>query len=316
MNIVCCTDHNYIMPTGVMICSTCVNHQDCTITFHVVCNDDVTEEDKQDLKDIVHKYHHKIEYYAIDIEFPECFMVGKEGQPIHITIASYYRLFLAELLPNNIDKVIYLDGDIIVRHSLLEIYNTNLENKAVAVVTDMDEGSIKKYNYLRYKQSLGYFNAGVLLINLKYWREYNLLNEFIDFATKYPECIKFHDQDVLNFVLKENKIKLPLKYNVQDGFFRKIQNISWEYEDDLKEAINNPVIVHFTCGNNKPWNKGCNVPYKEEFFKYRNLTKWKNEPLKRTTYSNKTRIKQHIKKVLILLGVMRKPESKYISINK
>lgn len=317
MNIVCCTDHNYIMPTGVMICSACVNHKDCVIVFHVVCNDDVTEEDKEDLKNIVYQYHHKIEFYTIDIEFPEYFTIGEKGQPKHITIATYYRLFLAELLPNYIDKVIYLDGDIVVKRSLNEMWNINIEDVALAVVPDRDEGQIYLYNNLRYEQSLGYFNAGVLLINLKYWREHHLLNYFIDFATRYPERIKFHDQDVLNFVLRKNKKKLPLKYNVQDGFFKKVPNISWEYEKDLKEAINDPFIVHFTCGGaNKPWYKGCMVPYKEEFFKYRNLTKWKNKPLKKITYSNKTRIKLFIKKTLILLGVMKKPETKYISIHK
>ena len=53
MNIVCCTDHNYIMPTGVMICSACVNHTDVQVTFYVVCNSDVTESDKDDLRQIV-----------------------------------------------------------------------------------------------------------------------------------------------------------------------------------------------------------------------------------------------------------------------
>lgn len=313
MNIVCCTDHNYIMPTGVMICSACVNHQDCTITFHVVCNDDVTEEDKQDLKNITSQYNHKIEFITAPVFTKKAlyFPVNK-----HITITTYYRLFLTELLPYDIDKIIYLDGDLIVRHSLKDLYESNINSFAIAAIPDMDEGQIYLYNNLKYKQSLGYFNAGVLLINLKYWRKHKLLNKFIDFIINNPERIKYHDQDILNFVLRENKVKLPLKYNVQDGFFRKKLNISWEYEDDLKEAINNPVIVHFTCGNNKPWNKGCDVPYKEEFFKYRNLTKWKDEPLKKIAYPNKTRIKQYVKKVLILLGVMRKPESKYISINK
>ena len=210
-----------------------------------------------------------------------------------------------------------MDGDIIVKHSLIEMYETNIDNIALAAVPDRDEGQIYLYNNLRYEQSLGYFNAGVLLINLKYWRQYNLLQEFIEFATKYPERIKFHDQDILNYVLRNNKKKLSLKYNVQDGFFKKVPNISWEYEDELMEAINNPYVIHFTCGGiNKPWCKGCNVPYKEQFFKYRNLTKWSNQPLQKVSLPYKTRIKQYIKNILILLGVMKTPESKYISIQK
>lgn len=318
MNIVCCTDHNYIMPTGVMICSACVNHTDIQITFYVICNSDVTEQDKDDLKQIVSQYHHTIKFIPAPTFTKEtkCFTVNEEGQPKHITIAAYYRLFLAKILPNNIEKVIYLDGDIIVRHSLSEMYEINLDNIPVGSVVDMDEGQIYLYNNLRYEQSLGYFNSGVLLINLKYWREYNLLQDFMEFATKYPERIKFHDQDILNYVLKNNKKKLPLKYNVQDGFFKKVPNISWKYEDELKEAINNPYVVHFTCGRNKPWNIGCDVPYKEEYFKYRNLTKWKNEPLQKISLPCKIRIKQYIKNILISLGVMKKSENQHISIHK
>ena len=203
-----------------------------------------------------------------------------------------------------------------MKHSLIEMYETNIDNIALAAVPDRDEGQIYLYNNLRYEQRLGYFNSGVLLINLKYWRMHNLLNEYIKFATQYPERLKFHDQDVLNYVLRENKKGLPLKYNVQDGFFKKELNISWEYEDELKEAISDPYVVHFTCGMNKPWNKGCDVPYKEEFFKYRNLTKWSNQPLQKVSLPYKTRIKQYIKNILILLGVMKTPDSKYISIQK
>ena len=265
------------------------------------------------MKQIVARYHHKIKFIPASTytKVIDCFTVNKDGQPNHITISAYYRLLLTELLPNNIDKVIYLDSDIIVRHSLEDMYRTDIENIAVAVVPDMDEGSIQKFNYLRYEQRLGYFNSGVLLINLKYWRKHNLLNEYIIFATQYPERLKFHDQDVLNYVLRESKKVLPLKYNVQDGFFKKNPNMSWVYEDELREAINEPYVVHFTCGRNKPWIKGCEVPYKEEFFKYRDFTKWKNDPLKG---SFKIRIKQFIKKVFIQLGM--KPKSKYISIHK
>lgn len=317
MNIVCCTDHNYIMPTGVMLCSVCVNHPDIVVTFWVICNSDVTEEDKSDLREIALKYKHRIKFIAAPTytKETECFTINKKGQPKHITIAAYYRLFLAEVLPNNLDKVIYLDGDIVVRHSLQEMYATNIDNDAIAAVTDMDEGEIQKFNNLRYEPELGYFNSGVLLINLKYWRTQNLLQNFIDFATEYPERIKFHDQDILNYVLRESKQSLHLKYNVQDGFFKKVPNISWKYERELKEAINDPFIVHFTCGGaNKPWYKGCEVPYKEEFIKYRNLTKWKDMPLLTISLSVKLKIKWFVKKMLIAMGIITKPENKYILI--
>lgn len=312
MNIACCTDHNYIMPTGVMMTSVCMNHPHTHVTFYIICDKNVTEQDKLDLKTIVSKHQHDVEFIPAPqiTDETKCFTIGKEGQPSHITLASYYRLFLAELLPLEVEKIIYLDSDIIVRHSLLEMYNTTISEVAVAAVTDSEEGLIYKYNNLRYEQELGHFNAGVLLINVKYWREHQLLKEFIAFATKYPERIKLHDQDILNYVLRLRKKVLSLKYNVQSGFFLKKLSISWKYESELKEAIEDPYILHF-C--DKPWKEGCEVPYKEEFFYYQRNTIWKNCPL--IPISLKVKIKKLAKKILCTVGLLsHKPSNIYIDI--
>lgn len=309
MNIVCCTDHKYIMPTGVMICSICVNHPNCEICFHVVCNNDVTESDKNDLREITLKHSHKIEFYEIKKEIADCFTVGQKGQNKHITISTYYRLFLAEILPTSIDKVIYLDADVIVRNSLLELYKTDLNGLALGVVTNMSEGNIQIFNRLRYSPTLGYFNAGVLLINLHYWRNENLLEQFTDYAIKYPDRILWHDQDLLNYVLKNSKKQLPLTYNFQNGFLYKERNLSWEYDEEIRDTIRNPIILHFT--GDKPWQKGCNHPYKGEFFKYQKMTKWANIPLwKARPISWKIKIR----KLLIYAGILKASPYTFASI--
>lgn len=107
LNIACCTDHNYIMPTGVMICSTCINHKENELTFHVICNQDVTEEDKADLQNIVKDFKHKIIFYTFNLNITKGFSIGEKKQSSHITISTYYRLFLSEILPLNINKVLY-----------------------------------------------------------------------------------------------------------------------------------------------------------------------------------------------------------------
>ena len=309
MNIVCCTDHNYIMPTGIMICSVCKNHYDCEIFFHVICNDDVTEKDKRDLTVLVHQYNHRISFYAVNIEVPNCFTVKKEGQPKHITISAYYRLFLTEILPIDIEKVLYLDSDIIVRHALQDMYNTDIKGYAAGVVTDMGDGNLAFYNYLRYSPKYGYFNSGVLLINLSYWRNKNILQDYIDFATQYPERIILHDQDIMNFVLKDQKKQLPLTYNFQHGFLFKKLGISWEYEAELNETIKDPYILHFT--GKKPWVHGCDHPYRNEFKKYKEMTIWKNAPIRKAP---KTTFKTKIKNLLISFGVIRDNKPTYRSV--
>lgn len=308
MNIVCCTDHNYVMPTGVMICSACVNHSNCRINFHVICNKDVTDEDKNDLINIVQQYHHEISFYLINIEIPNCFKI--DNSATHLSLAAYYRLFLVEILPVTIDKVLYLDSDVIVRHSIKEMYNSDIEKFAVGVVTDCFEGRIEYYNRLRYSPSLGYFNSGVMLINLKYWRQNNILQKGIDFATKYPERIIYHDQDILNYLFKNDKKVFQLTFNLQEALLYKKLMISWEYEKELKEAINNPCIVHYTAAY-KPWRKNCTNPYKSEFFKYKKLTKWKDYPLWKAP---KTTWRMKIKKMLSNLGILKGDKQTYVSV--
>lgn len=310
MNIVCCTDHNYVMPTGVMICSVCLNHQDSEVCFHVICSEDVTDEDKRDITEIVYQYNHHICFYNVDVEIPNSFTIKKMGQPKHITIAAYYRLLLVEILPSNLDKILYLDSDVIVRHSLQKMYDTDIDNYGVAAVTDCFEGKIEYYNRLRYSPILGYFNSGVLLINLNYWRLNNILQEGIDFASKYPERIVYHDQDILNYIFRNNKKVLHLTFNLQDVHLHKEIMISWEYETELSEAINDPFIIHYT-GTYKPWRKKCTNPYKDEFIKYKNLTKWRNTPLWKAPNVS-WYIK--VKKFLGYIGLLKKTPSPYISV--
>lgn len=286
MDIAACTDRHFVMPTGVMMQSVCVNNPEVGIVFHIIVNDDVTDGDKCDLEDVTAPYSEKsVVFYRAsefikNIDFP-----ALENSPL--TEATYYRLWLAEMLPKEIEKVLYLDGDVIIRHDLLPLWNTDIEDYAVAAVSDFSEGMIDIYNRLHYPCHLGYFNAGVLLVNLEYWRDHAVLDEFLCFMKKYPERIHWHDQDVLNFVFCEKKKKLPLKYNFQNGFMYRVPRFDyWKYEKEIKEACKDPIIVHFM--GKKPFEAYQRDPHplRSTFFKYQDQTKWKGircdrRPMKR-----------------------------------
>ncbi len=297
MDIVFCTDKNYIMPTGVLMTSICVNNACYDIMFHVVCNPNVTQNDKDDLTSITLKYGKKIAFYNVDAASVTDFSVGRKGQPGHITIATYYRLLLPILLPQEVKKVLYLDSDIIVRGDIGPLFDTDLGNAAVGAVADMSEGQIYMYNRLRYSYQFGYFNAGVLLINLEYWRKNNILGECVEFAKQYPERIKLHDQDILNYLLRERKRALPLTYNFQEGFLYTEVAVSLEkYEDEIFATESDPAIIHYTAI--KPWFKLCDNPYRGVFLEYRSLTKWKDMPLVPVT------LKEKLKKICIKYGIL------------
>ena len=277
MDIVACTDKWFVMPTGVMMQSVCMNNQETEIVFHVVLDDNVTAKDRQDLLDIVASYIEKsVVFYDVNKEMQDrIFPAGRFRSDI--TKTTYYRLFLAELLPHEIDKVLYLDGDLIVRHSLLPLWNIDFGENAVAAVNDCSSGLIDYYNRLKYPYDLGYFNAGVLLVNLKYWREHYVLRDFIAYMEKHAESIRCHDQDILNAVFCDKKVFVPLKYNLQHSFLWKNNQEYdyWKYEREVLEARWDPTIVHYT--NDKPWYKyqRCPHPFRSTWDKYQNQTKWR-----------------------------------------
>lgn len=308
MDIVICTDNNYVMPSGVLFCSICENNRQENITFHVIADQSFSDENRRALLNIIKKYKKKICFYSIDSSILASFPIGQKDQPIHITLAAYYRLYLAELLPKNLNKVLYLDGDIIVRGNLSDLWETDIKNYAVGVIPDQKEGLINSYNRLKYPQRLGYFNSGVLLINLDYWRKNNILNDFLSYVKVNYQSLKYHDQDILNFIFRNQKLRLPIKYNLQNEMLFKEPNISWKYEDELNEAIQNPIILHFTS-RLKPWNRGCDHPYKNQFFKYQKLTQWKDIPLQPN--KNKPTKKEIIKNILQKTGILSMPKNPY-----
>lgn len=284
MHILLSTDKNYIMPSAVMMKSVSVNNIGESITFHVLIDGGVKDLQKQQLQRIV-EYHpnHVVTFHLIEgdlfKDFPQLGKVKK-----YITQATYYRLFITDYIPEEVNKILYLDGDIIVRHSLSPLWNMDIDNYAIGAVEDMGGEQGQDFSRLGYEKTYRYFNAGMLLINLDYWRKHHLKKKFLELIVNEPQKIVLHDQDVLNIVLYNQKLMLPLTYNFQNGFLRKPEFSSLHedyplYKEEILETLSNPVIVHYT-DQKKPWHvEDCN-PYGYEFVKYYKQTEWRFKPLR------------------------------------
>ena len=276
MDIVVCTDHQFIMPLGVMMYSLCYNNPDVDVVIHVLIDDSVTAKDKEDLTATISRFPRgNVVFYTVDLSLLPA-SPALEKFPGHITKATYYRLMLSEILPESIHKVLYMDGDLIVRGSLLPMWDTDITDYAVAAAPDGLDGDIEFFNRLRYPFEKGYFNAGVLLVNLDYWREHAVINEFCDFIKTRAEDIVLCDQDVMNYVFQDRKTSFPIKYNFTSGFLFKTPRFDyWKNEKELKEALKHPVVVHFA--GDKPWYVYQRVPhpFNSTWTLYQNQTLWK-----------------------------------------
>lgn len=316
MDILCSTDKNYIMPTGVMLTSLLENNNGKQVRIHVLTDAYVDDAQKESLRQIVRHHRATIDFYTMEDSLFADFPMGEAYQSQHInTLATYYRLYAHKVLPGNVEKVLYLDGDIIVRHSLDDIWNTDMTNCPIAAVPDSENCSVGHYNRLRYPVEMGYFNAGVLLINLEYWRKNDVLDDFLCIIKDKRPVLRCHDQDVLNYLFRENKKMLPLKYNMQNSFLyrRELVPLPWTLDDQIAEGQKQPVIIHFVT-TPKPWHSDCHHPYKAEFEYYRNKTEWKDIREKRF-YQGRRRLYWTVVKLAIKLGLskpMNDPDTFYV----
>ena len=215
----------------------------------------------------------------------------------------YLRIFSSKLLPND-EYVIYLDCDIIVQENILKILDMADLSKPVCAVTEYDHAykrrnltklkSIERpytnswheeaYWYRTYldlgmSQTAKYFNTGVLIINLTYWRQYKIAETALAFLLEYPEKALAADQDALNHAINGNYYVLAPRWNSVAVFCAVFSNYPAE---QLEETVIRPAIIH-VVGPQKPWHYGCNSKWQKLYWKYRRSTPWADEKYKDKT---------------------------------
>jgi len=210
--------------------------------------------------------------YAAELE-------GISSHIEHISIETYFRIFIPDVM-TKYQKVLYLDGDIIVNTDIAELYETSVDGYLLAAVRDYDMAGVynsnnmpvantidptrKDYidNVLKLKHPYDYFQAGVILFNLDEMRKNLNTKDIIEYATS--RHFEYMDQDVLNY-FAQNKVKfLDPSWNVlYDWGNWRIENVVSkaphqmyiEYMNSRRE----PRIIHYG-GARKPWH------YPEEDF--------------------------------------------------
>lgn len=284
MNIVFCTDTNYIMPSSVLIKSISLNNTEAMITFYAIIDESVTEKDKARLIDeIKNNNNHSITFLTVNgqdyedmpnLDVSHDYAKQNKITATHTTKACYYRLSMASLLPQSVERVIYFDCDIVVTQNLTDLWKTDLEGKAVAAVVDEGEFQMR-YDQLGFSPTYGYFNSGVMIINLSYWRKFNMIDKFLEIIKGHVGRMRQHDQEILNIAFYNNVKRLPIKYNFQENFFRKSEYIPLfykKYSKEIEASINDIAVLHYTA--EKPWYNECGQPHKNVFYTYLKETTW------------------------------------------
>lgn len=259
MNIALCTDDNYALPCMITIVSILENNKDENCVIFVL-TDSLNYKNEELFRYLSNYYSQEIRVIKID-----CNTFSNLKVRSRYPKSMYYRFLLPELVKEN--KILYLDCDIIVRHSLRDFFNLDLNEWAAAVVEDAQGDDVLLHNRIKYSGL--YFNSGVMLINLDYWRRNKITEKLVNFILENPERCYYPDQDALNIVLEDKVYFTSYKYNFQQIWYSDLVKVQFLYtkSNAVIEAADDPIIVHYTS-TNKPWFRECTHPHKEWFLEY------------------------------------------------
>lgn len=248
ISIVALSNDNYAVHLATMLFSLFENKLPKTNYQIYIIDGNLSIENKSKINRLLQKYNTSPIYLNVDPNiYKHCKAWG------HVSQEAFYRISIPDLLDKSIKKVIYLDSDLIIKGDLNELWeNEQLEKHFLGAVEDPVD-----FSGIKLPRGYKYFNSGVLLMNLKKWRKYNISNKVLLFINKYPGKIMWWDQDALNAILYNKWFQLDYKWNYQ--VFR------------MGHLDISPVIIHFNT-DVKPWNgETC---LKEEYYYYRNRLEW------------------------------------------
>ncbi len=190
----------------------------------------------------------------------------------HYTLDNWTRLWVADFFGANIDRALYLDSDMVIVGSVAPLWNVDLGGALLGAV-DIP-GSQRGVENLGMRAEDGYFNAGVLLIDIEQWRRTRALDEALDYVSANHARLRELDQDVLNACFHGRRKRLDYKWNVIRPFFREPPVLPLP-RAEIQAVLREARIIHFN-GWSKPWTYLCNHPRKAEYEKYLRLTEWRD----------------------------------------
>ncbi len=254
---------------AVTIVSIYENAKIFPVCIHILHDETLTDFNRNALTSIADRYGQKILFHDVG-NFLESRKIDVSRLTIDGAKGTLFRLFLPDIIET--DKVIYLDCDIVVQMDIAELWGIPLDDFAVAAVRDVWSLDFQKGKKVAWRLGLvwdlleiphdSYFNAGVLLMNLKKIREkYDFLPRVEEFYAKFRKGITLADQDCLNWIFRGDKLLIDERFNHID-----VSGVT-------KETLDGS-IWHMAGGSAKPWTSYTRPLVDDLYWKYLRLTPW------------------------------------------
>lgn len=269
IHVVFSPDENYAVQVGVAVMSI-LRHASEPGRFHFYFlqgRRKLSDDSRVKFDQMIKAYGAVLDYVEVDVS-P---LVEFENQgPKHLTSAAYYRIMIPNLLPN-LERCLYLDCDVLALGDLAELWDTVNLDASIAAVGDcyIDRAGFKKYEVIK-----RYFNSGVLLMNLRRWRERERVKSCLQLSADPKMHNRFADQDVLNVVFCDDVHFLHPRWNIQTGQKNLVR--SKRLDQEWREILQAPRIAHFTSSS-KPCNMGMAHHWSMEYWQILAKTPWGRE---------------------------------------
>ncbi len=266
MNILVTVDSNYIRPLKVMLTSFFTHHKNENKIYLLYSN--VKETELAELNTLIESKGSRF----LPVRMKEGLL---SEVPVfrYFTREMYYRIFAGMMFPEE-ERMLYLDPDILIRGSLMELYETDLEGNVLGGIADFAVNNMLSAHKteIGFRDEEQYINSGVLLFDLHQLRKRFQKKEIETIINEKGEYLQYPDQDIINLIFR-GKIKLlERKYNYNTGYGSEMGMLFYIMGGFLKEK-NYPVIVHY-MGATKPWHPGYCGKFGKEYRRY--LKKYPN----------------------------------------
>lgn len=284
-HIVYASDDKFAEILGVSLVSLLENSKDLKDILIYILDSGISDDNKEKIEAVCNKYnrHSPIWLQAKDISKE----LGLEVTSDRGSLSQYARLFVSSALPEDLGRVLYLDCDIIVNKSIKELWNLNLEGKTIAALLDAFSRLYRSNIGLKPEEVM--FNSGVMLIDLKLWREQSIEKRLLKFISDNKGKIQQGDQGALNAILSKDTYCFEPRFNSVTIFYDFTYKDMMTYrkppefytQDEIRRAKEDPTIIHFTTSflSKRPWVEGCEHMYVKKWIEYKELSPWKDKPL-------------------------------------
>ncbi len=244
MNILATIDKNYLMPLINMLVSIGESNKDTDIDFYVA-HSSLTEEEIEKIKDAAVPYSINVIPIMVDGSVFDDMPIDER-----LSKETFYRLLAFKFLPESVERILYLDPDIIVLRSLKPLYEMDMGDNIIAA-SSHTYSYIEKLNHVRL--SMGkhskYINAGIMLMNIKEMRDFTSVEDISEYIKNNIQKLYLADQDVANGMFWSKTMDIDEKlYNMDEKTLKR-------YKLDIDFVKKETVIVHYN-GKYKPWLEG------------------------------------------------------------